>query len=117
MRVWKDAKNLLNEVYLVTKSFPKDELYNLTSQMRRAASSVKANIAEGQGRTTRKDQRHFTSIGYSSLIELINHFDTALDQNYISKETFCQLRVKADAIAGQLSSLKKTQERKISNHE
>ena len=62
LRVWDLAYKLSLAVYRVTKSFPKDELYGLTSQMRRSAVSVGANIAEGQKRHTRKDFANFVTM-------------------------------------------------------
>jgi four helix bundle protein len=68
--VWKDSISLAVEVYEFTKKFPKDELYGLTSQMRRAASSISANLAEGFGRNSQKEKIQFYSIAYGSLLEL-----------------------------------------------
>jgi four helix bundle protein len=109
MAVWKNARNLVNQIYTLTKSFPHEETFHLKSQMRRSASSVKSNIAEGQGRMTKKDQAHYTTMSYSSLIELLNHLITALDQEYISKVDLCEVRKNIDVIARQLNALKKTQ--------
>ena len=81
--------------------------------MRRSAGSVKSNIAEGQGRRTKKDQIHFTSISYSSLIELLNHLITAYDQEYITEQEYVTIREKIENISKQLSALKRTQELKI----
>ena len=68
--VWNDSINLATEVYKLTKSFPADELYAMTSQMRRASASVSANIAEGYGRVTKKDKTHFYTMAYGSLMEV-----------------------------------------------
>ena len=69
MPVWQDAQDYAVLVYGITKKFPKDELYALTSQMRRAASSISANIAEGFGRQSKKDKAHFYSMAYGSLLK------------------------------------------------
>ena len=113
MSVWKDARNLINDIHLITHFFPKEEDFHLKSQMRRSAGSVKSNIAEGQGRRTKKDQIHFTSISYSSLIELLNHLITAYDQEYITEQEYVTIREKIENISKQLSALKRTQELKI----
>ena len=68
--VWQQAMALVKQVYLLTKTFPKEETYGLTSQMRRAAVSVPANIAEGSGRGTRKDYQQFLRIAQGSLREV-----------------------------------------------
>ena len=74
LRVWQNAKDLVVEVYKITRNFPDEGKFGLTSQVRRAALSVTANIAEGSGRTSSKDQAHFYQMAYSSLLELLNHF-------------------------------------------
>lgn len=70
LRVWQRAMELVFGVYNVTRSFPKDELHGLVSQMRRAAVSVPSNIAEGKGRLTDRDRAHFYSQARGSLLEL-----------------------------------------------
>ena len=70
LRVWQRAMELVFGVYDVTRSFPKEELYGLVSQMRRAAVSVPSNIAEGKGRLTDRDRAHFYSQARGSLLEL-----------------------------------------------
>lgn len=77
--------------------------------MRRADSSVKSNIAEGQGRMSKKDQARFATLSYSSLVELFNHLITALDQNYIQEEEYLRIRNTIEKISSQLSTLKKAQ--------
>src|SRR5688572_10826237 len=68
--VWQQAMTLAKDCYFLTKGFPKEELYGMTSQMRRAAASVPANIAEGSGRGSRKDYQQFLRIALGSLREL-----------------------------------------------
>jgi len=68
--VWQKGIELVNEIYKVTKHFPKEELYGLTSQIRRAAISIPANIAEGWGRGTTKNYIQFLEISRGSLYEL-----------------------------------------------
>ena len=110
MSVWKDARNLVMYSYEITKEFPFDEEFHLKSQIRRSASSVKSNIAEGQGRWTKKDQARFTSIAFASLMELLNHLITAMDLGYISLIQLNDLRKEIDSIARQLNALKMKQE-------
>jgi four helix bundle protein len=71
-------------IYRITKKFPQEEIFGLTSQMRRCASSVAANIAEGYGRKTKKDRLHFLYIARGSLNELEHHTDLALALNYLN---------------------------------
>jgi len=68
--VWKKAMDLVVEVYIITDKFPKEEVYGLTSQMRRAAVSIPSNIAEGRTRGHRKEYRHFLLNSYASGAEL-----------------------------------------------
>ncbi len=81
MPVWNDAISLAVLVYEITKQFPKEEQFSLTSQIRRAATSISANIAEGFGRKTIKDKLHFYVIAYGSLLEVKNfvYLSTRLD--------------------------------------
>lgn len=82
---WQEARTLAKEVYFVTRVFPKDEQFALTSQMRRAATSGTANIAEGFSRQTAPDKVHFYSIALGSLTELQSFLYTALDVEYIQE--------------------------------
>lgn len=70
LEVWKKSMQLVKEVYTITVVFPKQEAYGLTSQTRRAAVSVPANIAEGCGRLFKKDTRQFLHVARGSLYEL-----------------------------------------------
>ena len=68
--VWQKSMNLVVEIYKLTENFPRSEIYGLVSQMRRCAVSIPSNIAEGRGRGSKKDYRHFLIIAYSSGAEL-----------------------------------------------
>jgi len=84
--VWQKAIDMVKEIYLVTQSFPKDELYGLTSQMRRAAVSVPSNIAEGQARSSTAEFLRFISYSQGSLSELETQIIIAVKLNFISKD-------------------------------
>lgn len=86
LKVWHKTHNLVLEVYGITKNFPKEEIYCLVNQMRRAAISVSANIAEGSKRKTSKDRGHFIVIAETSLEELKYYLLLAADLSYISSE-------------------------------
>jgi four helix bundle protein len=75
---------LVKAVYLVTQTFPRDELYGLTSQMRRAAVSIPSNLAEGAARSTRKEFAQFISISMGSLSELETQMLIASELTYLS---------------------------------
>ena len=81
---WQVAVTLVKKIYETTKSFPQNEIYGLTSQMRRAAVSVPANIAEGAARTTTKEFLQFLSIARGSLSELDTYVVISRELGYLS---------------------------------
>jgi len=86
--IWQEARKFTNNIYRVTNKFPKEELYGLTSQMRRAAVSVMSNIAEGFDRRTTKEFISFLIIARASVSEVQNDLYISLDLNYINTENF-----------------------------
>ena len=82
--VWKKAHELVLSVYSVTRSFPNDERFGLVSQMRRAAISIAANIAEGFKKRSLKDKSHFYNIAQASLEEVRYYIILAVDLNYLA---------------------------------
>jgi len=83
MDVWNNAMDLVDKVYSLTKLFPKDELFSLTSQIRRSAISVPSNIAEGFNRKNTKEYVQFCYISLGSLAELETQIEIAYRQKYI----------------------------------
>ncbi len=83
LTVWQESQAFAVRVYTVTRSFPKEELFGITSQVRRAVSSISANIAEGFGRTSPKDKLHFYTIAYGSLLETKNFLYLAEKLGYL----------------------------------
>ena len=86
LRVWNKAMELAVLIYAVTGDFPKQEIYGLTSQMRRAAVSIASNIAEGSARGTRKDFRQFITIARGSTCELQTQLLLARQLNFGNEE-------------------------------
>ena len=86
--VYKVAKELVQQVYVLLKEYPSEEKYALCDQIRRAVISVPANIAEGMGRTSKKEQKHFLEIAYGSLMEVQCLLDISTDLGYISKDSY-----------------------------
>ncbi len=84
LNVWKAAHHAVMEIYRVTRKFPDEERYGLTAQMRRAAVSIPANIAEGCGRRKPQDKARFYNISQGSTEELKYHLILANDLNYLS---------------------------------
>ncbi|MDH3943102.1 MAG: four helix bundle protein [Anaerolineae bacterium] len=83
LKVWEKAHTLTLEIYRATGSFPKEELYGLTSQIRRASSSIPANIAEGYGRDSDAELRRFLNISSGSATELEYHLLLAKDLEFL----------------------------------
>ncbi len=87
LKVWQKGIELVKEVYNTTREFPKEELYSLTSQMRRAAISIPSNIAEGFRRRFGKEQKQFLNIALGSCAELETQIVIAKELEYIDEET------------------------------
>lgn len=96
--VWQKAYQLALLVYSITKDFPKNELYGLVSQMRRAALSVVANIAEGYIRASRKDRLHFYNMALGSLTELECYFLFSRDIGYFTGNDFQKTIILQDEV-------------------
>lgn len=84
LEVWKKSINLVKEIYKITSSFPKEEIYGLTAQLRRASISVPSNIAEGRSRESTKEYLRFIEISYSSIAELETQITIAYELNFIN---------------------------------
>ena len=91
LTVWQESQNLAVQVYKVTKSFPREETFSLTDQLRRATSSISANIAEGFGRTSVNDKLHFYTMAYGSLLEVKNFIYLSQKLGYIDEITLKNL--------------------------
>lgn len=88
LKVYQEAHKLVKMIYEITEKFPNSELFGLTSQMRRAAVSVVANIIEGQARSGKKELKKFLFIANGSLVELEYYLELSLDLRYISKDKY-----------------------------
>ena len=108
LRVWKDSRILSVLVYRETRSFPPEERYGLASQMRRAAVSVAADIAEGSKKRSAKDRRHFHEIAETSLEELKSHVFIASDLGFLRPEPAQQILNDARSIGRMLARLNQT---------
>ena len=112
LEVWQKSRLLVKEIYLITKKFPEDEKFGLTSQVRRAMISVSCNIAEGASRWSDKEKVRFIEIAYGSLMEVVNCLILANDLEYISEDKILDLRSNIDIIASKLNGLKKSFDKK-----
>ncbi len=82
--VWRESHKLVLMVYIVTKNFPKEEIFGITSQMRRSSVSITSNIAEGFARRSKKEKLQFYSVARGSLVELESQLLVARDVEYLS---------------------------------
>jgi len=97
--VWQRGHELVLSIYNVTKKFPREEIFSLTDQLRRAASSVTANIAEGFGKISTRDKLRFYNMAQGSLEETRNHLILAHDLHYITEEESRLLNDKARLVS------------------
>lgn len=111
--VWQKAMELVKLVYELTAKFPKEELFGLTGQMRRASVAVPSNIAEGQGRNTTKDFLRFIAIGYGSLLELETQTLISEMLKYLISEETNLLLEKCAEVGRLVNGLKNSLERKL----
>lgn len=117
LNVWKEGHLLALQVYKATKSFPKEERYSLVDQMRRSASSVTANVAEGFGRQGYKEKVQFYYLAQGSLTELKNFILLAKDLSYLDHQDYVLISDQADLTHKLLQGfIKKTKSYLILNH-
>jgi len=111
--VWKKAHRFVLKIYQITRSFPKEEIYALTDQMRRAAVSITSNIAEGFTRRTSADKNHFYYDSLSSLTEIQNQLVVARDLKYINNQIFKELAEHSIEISKLINGLIKSSSTKF----
>jgi four helix bundle protein len=111
--VWQKAMDLVEAIYRTTGGVPKEEIYGLTGQMRRAAVSIPSNIAEGQGRNTTRDFLHFLAIAQGSAKELETQVQIAERLKYIKSQSSAGLTAQTVEVGRLLSGLSNSLKRKI----
>lgn len=97
--VWQRAMRLANVIYDITQTFPREEMFGLTSQMRRSAVSIASNIAEGSQRGSKKDFAQFVTIARGSNAELLTQLLLSLDRKYTTQEAFYEAHQLIDEIS------------------
>lgn len=105
LMVWQKAMALVKEVYSTTRSFPKEEQFGLTQQIRRAAVSIPSNIAEGNGRGTKPDYIRFLQIARGSLYETQTQIELSRDLGFLPDSASKQLCSSCNEIERMLNSL------------
>lgn len=109
LEVWIESKKLTKDIYIITKNFPSEEKFGLTSQLRRASISVCSNIAEGSARKTNKDKAHFTIMAFSSAVEVLNQIIIAHELELISQNEYKTFREQIESITNKLNALRNYQ--------
>ena len=108
LKVWQKAINLVTDTYTKSQNFPKEELYGLTSQIRRSAVSIPSNIAEGCGRKTNKDFANFLGIALGSAFELETQLIIAKNLNFLSVNDFGNFESEIQHIHNMIIKLQST---------
>ena len=113
LEIWKLSHQLVLEVYKISKMFPKEENFRITSQLLRAAYSIPSNIAEGMGRYSRKEFVNFLTIARGSVEECKYFILLAKDLRYLSEIIFAELTLKYDSLGKMINSLINSLKRKL----
>jgi four helix bundle protein len=110
LECWQQARQLSVWTYRITQKFPAEEKFGMVSQMRRAAISIASNLAEGSSRKTAKDKNHFSTIAYSSTVELLNDLIIANDLNFLTETLYKEGREKIEYQTFLIAKLRATQQ-------
>ena len=105
LEVYRQARGLLQLVYLITANFPKEEKYLLVNQLRRAAVSVCSNIAEGSSRFSGPEKKRFYEISRSSLVEIDTQADISISLGFMNQEDLMQIEGLMEAVFKMLSKM------------
>ena len=116
LEAYKVAKDLVVEIYKLQKTFPREELFALGDQIRRSASSITSNIAEGSGRNSYKEKIHYLEIAFGSMTESFSQLQIAVELGYISDDDIESLRPQFNRVAALLSLLKRSYEKSLNTN-
>jgi len=108
LKIYRRAIDFSTELYKMTGNFPKEEIYGLISQIRRAAISIALNIAEGSGNTSEKEFKRFLEISLRSVYEVMACLEVALKLKYLNEVEFERLASEADEIAAMITGFSKS---------
>ena len=106
LEIWKSAIDVADDVHILTRSFPKEETFSLTSQMKRAADSISLNIAEGSTGQSNPEQIRFLGYAQRTAIEVVNCLFLAIRRNYINKEVFDNFYNRLDKLVAKIQAFK-----------
>lgn len=110
LEVWQKGRMFAGSIYDAVDKFPKQEQFALSQQLIRAAVSVIANIAEGSGRSSRKEFSRYVEMAYGSLCEVVSELSIALDRGYLEKQRFKDLYLQAESLGQMLSRFRRSLE-------
>ena len=110
LEAWQHARRLSVWIYQITKKYPEEEKFGIISQMRRAAIAIASNLAEGTSRITSKDQCHFSTIAYSSTIELLNDLIISMDLQFLDENNYTEGRKLVEKQTYLISQLRSSQQ-------
>ena len=110
LAAWREARALTKDIYQAIKFFPIEERFGLGQQLRRATISICSNIAEGTSRKSAKDQAHFSTMAYGSLMETLNAVIISYDLGYVDEEYLKKIRMRVQRVSICLSRLRRSQE-------
>ena len=113
LKVWQESKDLVTHIYDLTSKFPKEEIYSITAQIKRAAISIPSNIAEGAARDSNKEYIHFLYNSLGSVAELDTQLLIAKDLNFLNEKDFNEISEKLNSIGKMLSGLIKYRQSKL----
>ena len=113
LEVWQRSISFVSAIYAITATFPREEIYGLTSQIRRASVSIPSNIAEGRANRTTKEYLRFVAIASGSAAELETQLVISHNLNFLSQENFNHLNDELQVLARMLSAMYSALEKKL----
>lgn len=109
LEVWNESKEFTKSIYTLTSKFPDSEKFGLVSQLRRASVSICSNIAEGSARKSFKDKAHFTTMAFSSTVEVLNQLILSFELDFINEKDYLKLRQDIESVTNKLNGLRNYQ--------
>jgi four helix bundle protein len=109
LEVWSESKEFTKSIYKLTSTFPDSEKFGLVSQLRRASVSICSNIAEGSARKSFKDKAHFTTMAFSSTVEVLNQLILSFELDFIKENDYLTLRQDIESVTNKLNGLRNYQ--------
>ena len=113
LEVWIEAKEFTKTIYKLTSVFPDSEKFVMVSQLRRVVISICSNIAEGSARNSYKDKAHFTTMAFSSAVEVLNQIIISFELGFITETQYQDSRISLESITNKLNGLRNFQVNQI----